>query len=60
MLVTSKDMWERSILEHSVASGREHVFEACFNAVRKDVFDKEVSWLGMLMLPKEGAPVATK
>lgn len=36
------DTWGRNLLVHAVQSGRVHIFEAAFNAMREHLLDPEV------------------
>ena len=41
-LLQARDGWHRSIIEHAIMSGRTQIFEAVFDALRKDVHDEKV------------------
>lgn len=42
-LLEARDGWFRSIIEHAIMSGRTQIFEAVFNAFRRDVHDEKVN-----------------
>lgn len=41
-MLTTKDSWDRSLIQHGILSGSPQVFEVAFAAVRADVLDEEV------------------
>ncbi|CAN0119966.1 unnamed protein product [Ectocarpus sp. 6 AP-2014] len=44
-LLEARDGWHRSIIEHAIMSGRPQIFEAVFNAFRRDVHDEKIDLL---------------
>lgn len=42
-MLTARDYWGRSLIEHSIRSGSSQVFEAVLDAVREDVHDEKVT-----------------
>eukprot|EP00903_Cladosiphon_okamuranus_P016953 g15628.t1 len=41
-LLQARDGWHRSIIEHAIMSGRTQIFEAVFDALRKDIHDEKI------------------
>ena len=39
----ARDGWHRSIIEHAIMSGRTQIFEAVFDALRRDIHDEKVN-----------------
>ncbi|CAM9199768.1 unnamed protein product, partial [Hapterophycus canaliculatus] len=44
-LLQARDGWHRSIIEHAIMTGRTQIFEAVFDALRKDIFDEKLDLL---------------
>ena len=50
-----RDCWDRSIIEHSIVSGRHAIFDAVFEIIRQDVYDEEVRSGGIFSLVRRKA-----
>ncbi|CAM9237710.1 unnamed protein product [Ectocarpus fasciculatus] len=44
-LLVARDGWHRSIIEHAIMSGRTQIFEAVFDALRRDIHDEKIDLL---------------
>ncbi|CAM9613662.1 unnamed protein product [Scytosiphon promiscuus] len=44
-LLQARDGWHRSIIEHAIMTGRTQIFEAVFDAIRRDIFDEKLDLL---------------